>query len=1194
MSVSVFSFGFLNFAAWMRDLADATDLYGTSLSQSDKIQVALEFLGSSVKDSLLNFVFLPSKLVALPAFMSNMYDVTIHGGNIFQTQNSLDVVPSGASFDLGLGFKSWGPNFWVALNNSVVLSLPFSAPQLYAVVCLLVWGVPCGFYALSGWVWGQALSMVVVLFGWDGVLTLWQNCEVFALIAGMAFSFRLACRGVQYTLYQPTIKWKETKRLRMVLVETACASAFNHGGYMHSLGFTTAGGLNHLQSGLTQHAWSHDLNLVLYLLGLSLGCFIFSTVLGALLWLGTRKFYTAGLGSVGRFKLGLPRHFLNLEAINQKVSFVLSSLIGLSVSLSLPWFSMDYFVLSPLGLVADDRALPDLVKRPSQFYWSRVHFSNPEYESWIMPHLVEDQDDFWSLGYMNYEFGFDTAFDEPGYVDHHFQNDVQLFPSDFGWNHRWMLHHRTEEKVDSGKFGVAGKAETSTDKTGEFFNLDKENRGQTDVRLKDKVGLHTRGLKLMDVEKMYIDEYPSIRMNRENLITSTRGKGFVDEIARALFRRDVYLGQNDRYGSDDYLQTLAVKSVKRFRDAHDRTFGMGVINFFKPFAHKFNLTPVDYALSYNTSRNYDVHQRRDMMLNYLNFICLWNKNGDLWTNNGAQYNSAPVGMGNRAYHHQFQGTMTTLRSHTRADVVFRKDLDLVRHGRIFDRRVKGKKPRRQKANLPLETWQNQNITKPHVGRHVYSFDLPLYNVRPNTAQISLHDELYGQKPHEENHGTWFKNASNTNDAYARWRRAKRNMTARLPKNNVTEQAYLTQVRSLQRWFFQLTDVKRRHEQLLPFTHYDLSYAPMYVAWDEGAKKMLVRQGQIPNLIDYQGSRLTDLTTPNPSESPAHDQNETKFFGDEGRKTKPKPVWYRFKAWVNGVNQPSRSGFYRTPEFKASAMDIQRIARLTDIHGPPALSRRYSNTKLQTKQLAKNLSEENSATVDYERFTREYAGGKRPPRTALEDMVAQMEHDKQMESGKIKTHTVLRSARLASNQSAQGMGFYKTWHGSWDVLNRLPPMYTVGLAAETWEFFYDEFIVDEQMEDYAMTGYDMPPRIDGLAWPGTLNVLRFPRQLREIEDYDASLVPNHDDIEFYPVVDYGVLNAPSSDTRGVLSRVDLGIVHRDYYDDQAYFNQASNSTKAWLQSQAEFERLYDRYYAKPKASTKPSAELGGIN
>lgn len=639
MSVSVLSLGFLNFAAWMRDLADATDLYGTSLSISDKIQVALEFLGSSVKDSLLNLIFLPSKLVALPAFMSNMYDVTIHGRNVW-AQNHHDVSFAGASFDLSNGFKSWGPNLWVALNNSLVLSFPFSAPQMYAAVCLLVWGVPCGFYALSGWVLGQALSMVVVLFGWDGVLTLWQNFELVPMFAGMYFSCRLACRGVQYTLYQPPIKWTEKTRLRKVALETAWASAFNHGGYMHSLGFTTVGGLHHLQSGLTKHAWSHDLNLVFYLVSLSLGCFVFSTVFGALLWVGTRKFYHAGLGSIGRFKLGVPRHFLNVELVDQKVSLILSSFVGLTVSLSLPWFGSDYFVLSPFGWVANDRILPELVKRPSQFYWSRFSHSNPEFDSWRTPHFHDDDNDFFSL--MTNDLGFDVSFDEWPYVDHHFQYDVNLFPGDFSWNHRWLLHHRTEEKLDS-KYGTGGKAESAVDQTGVYENL-----GQMDHRLGNKVGLQNRELKLMDIERMYVDEYPSLRMNRERMLTGlTRGQGFVDEIARALFRRDVYLGHQDGLGSDDYLQTLAIKSVKRFRDAHDRTFGLGLMNFFKPFVHKLNLTPVDYALSYNTSRNYDVHQRRDMMLNYLNFICLWNKNGDLWTANGSTYHSAPMGMGNR-------------------------------------------------------------------------------------------------------------------------------------------------------------------------------------------------------------------------------------------------------------------------------------------------------------------------------------------------------------------------------------------------------------------------------------------------------------------------------------------------------------------------------------------------------------------
>ena len=41
--------------------------------------------------------------------------------------------------------------------------------------------------------------------------------------------------------------------------------------------------------------------------------------------------------------------------------------------------------------------------------------------------------------------------------------------------------------------------------------------------------------------------------------------------------------------------------------------------------------------------------------------------------------------------------------------------------------------------------------------------------------------------------------------------------------------------------------------------------------------------------------------------------------------KPKPVWFMFKAWANGVNQPSRQAYYRTPELKASAMDLQRLS-----------------------------------------------------------------------------------------------------------------------------------------------------------------------------------------------------------------------------------------------------------------------------
>ena len=131
---------------------------------------------------------------------------------------------------------------------------------------------------------------------------------------------------------------------------------------------------------------------------------------------------------------------------------------------------------------------------------------------------------------------------------------------------------------------------------------------------------------------------------------------------------------------------------------------------------------------------------------------------------------------------------------------------------------------------------------------------------------------------------------------------------------------------------------------------------------------------------------------------------------------------------------------------------------------------------------------------YEKRFKENRATRAETETALA-LVKQLSEDNPYAIVMPRRNMLNRTYRLPSK------GLPYAWKDTYDVLNHLPPMYTEGLASELENMYDDEFTF-ELMDDYARLGYDMPPRIDGLAWPGTLNILRVPNHVRTTNDFDA--------------------------------------------------------------------------------------------
>jgi len=80
--------------------------------------------------------------------------------------------------------------FILGLFNSLFLTLPISVTHIISIRRLLIQGIPAGFFSIAGYILGQCLFLIFVVFGFREILIPWLTFEPFNYILGLILIFR--------------------------------------------------------------------------------------------------------------------------------------------------------------------------------------------------------------------------------------------------------------------------------------------------------------------------------------------------------------------------------------------------------------------------------------------------------------------------------------------------------------------------------------------------------------------------------------------------------------------------------------------------------------------------------------------------------------------------------------------------------------------------------------------------------------------------------------------------------------------------------------------------------------------------------------------------------------------------------------------------------------------------------------------
>ena len=228
--------------------------------------------------------------------------------------------------------------------NSFFFTLPISIIHIVALRRLIIQGIPAGVFTISGYLLGQFLFLICVLFGFRFVLIPWLTFEPLNYIIGFILIFKIIYSMVQEPLVQiRTWDWKNTKYQNFFLTSFALAwceqtSIFQ---YLGNISLTSNPTL--LEGFSTTSALTSLISHTNYLVGISLGSIFFTITWGFLFV----KLLALILSYTPLFKSSF------MQMLN-KATFILA--LGFSLS-SIPYYGLDYIFTGPLGFISQDRIL---------------------------------------------------------------------------------------------------------------------------------------------------------------------------------------------------------------------------------------------------------------------------------------------------------------------------------------------------------------------------------------------------------------------------------------------------------------------------------------------------------------------------------------------------------------------------------------------------------------------------------------------------------------------------------------------------------------------------------------------------------------------------------------------------------------------------------------------------------------------
>lgn len=253
--------------------------------------------------------------------------------------------------------------------NSFFFTLPLSIIHIISVRRLIIQGIPAGVFSISGYLLGQFLFLICVIFGIRAISIPWLTFEPLNYIIGLILIFRIIYSMVQEPLVNLTgSDWKSPKYQNFFLTSFALAwceqtSIFQ---YLGNISITSNPTL--LEGFSTNSTITSFLSHTNYLVGILIGS-IFFTGLWGFLFLKLRDLifsYT-------------PLFTSSFMQLLNKATFILA--LGFSLS-SIPYYGIDYLFMGPLGFISQDQIFKNTilaqynVKDSSQYLGSTSNFQS--------------------------------------------------------------------------------------------------------------------------------------------------------------------------------------------------------------------------------------------------------------------------------------------------------------------------------------------------------------------------------------------------------------------------------------------------------------------------------------------------------------------------------------------------------------------------------------------------------------------------------------------------------------------------------------------------------------------------------------------------------------------------------------------------------------------------------------------------
>jgi hypothetical protein len=220
--------------------------------------------------------------------------------------------------------------------------LPISIVHIISLRRLIIQGIPAGIFSISGYLFGQFLFLICVIFGIRFILIPWLTFEPLNYILGFILIFRIIYRMTQESLTPISgWSWKNSKYQNFFLTSFVLAWCEQTSIFQYLGNISITSNPTILEGFSTNSAITSLLNHSNYLIGILIGSILFTLGWG-LIFLKVRDFILSYT----------PLFTSSFIQILNKGTFVLTLAFSLS---TIPYYGLDYLVTGPLGFVSQDR-----------------------------------------------------------------------------------------------------------------------------------------------------------------------------------------------------------------------------------------------------------------------------------------------------------------------------------------------------------------------------------------------------------------------------------------------------------------------------------------------------------------------------------------------------------------------------------------------------------------------------------------------------------------------------------------------------------------------------------------------------------------------------------------------------------------------------------------------------------------------